>query len=201
MPSDMPRRLTNGGTSLAPPARSFETTEPNDGPMMGAVVVLGEAGHHHRVGVLVGGDDRANDGQLVPHAGLARHEFADLDAGDVGLDRAEFAAIFHRSIGLQIVHVHVGRPTGQIDHDRRLLRGAAGGRGLGGAALARSMSASERPAPKAPIFRKDRRLMPSQKRWEAPWKVSMMPPRKQVGARSKRPRLSGVYSGICITAR
>ena len=31
VPRDMPRRLTNGGTSCWPLPRSFETTEPNDG--------------------------------------------------------------------------------------------------------------------------------------------------------------------------
>src|SRR5438552_3406621 len=40
-------------------------------------------------------------------------------------------------------------------------------------ALTRSISASDRPAPNAPIFRKPRRLMPSQKRWRAPQSVNI----------------------------
>src|SRR5262249_34862105 len=47
-------------------------------------------------------------------------------------------------------------------------------------ALARSMSASVRPAPKAPILRKLRRLMPSQKRCLAPQMVSIESPLKKV---------------------
>ena len=48
-----------------------------------------------------------------------------LHAGNVGVDRAEFATIFGRGVRLEIVHVHVRRAAGQIDHDGRL--GAAQG--------------------------------------------------------------------------
>src|SRR5258708_39803833 len=41
------------------------------------------------------------------------------------------------------------------------------------AARARSMPASDRPAPKAPICRKLRREMPSQKRWRLPQSVNI----------------------------
>ena len=84
----MPRRLTNGGMSALASPRSRDTTEPNDGWCCDAVDVLAVAGHDQRVGVLVDGDDRADDGQLVPHVGLQREVLADLHAGDVGLDRA-----------------------------------------------------------------------------------------------------------------
>src|SRR5947207_15825377 len=43
-------------------------------------------------------------------------------------------------------------------------------------AFRRSNSVSERPAPKAPIFRKFRREMPSQKRCLPPQIVNMIPP-------------------------
>ena len=63
------------------------------------------------------GDDGANAGELVPHAGLQREVFADLHAGNVGLDRLEFAAEFGRSVRLEVVHVHVRRAAGQVNHD------------------------------------------------------------------------------------
>src|SRR4051794_14293695 len=47
---------------------------------------------------------------------------------------------------------------------------------LAAEALTRSRSASDRPAPKAPIFRKLRRLMPSQKPCLAPQNVNMLVP-------------------------
>jgi len=88
--------------------------------VLDAIDVLAVARHHEAVGVLIDRNDRADNAQLVEHASLARHVFANLHARDVRLDRAEFAAIFDRSFRLQIVHVHVRRATRQVDHDRRL---------------------------------------------------------------------------------
>ena len=61
--------------------------------MLDTVVVFAEPGHHERIGMFVDEDERANDGELIPHARLAGHMFADLDAWYVGLDGFEFAAI------------------------------------------------------------------------------------------------------------
>ena len=124
----------------------------------GAVDALAVAGHDERVGVLVDRDDRADDGELVPHLGLQREVLADLHAGDVGRDRLELAAELRRGVGLEVVHVHVRRAAGQVDHDGRLVATVHGCLPwLRPAALAASMSASVRPAPKAPIWRKLRR--------------------------------------------
>src|SRR5262249_41308271 len=51
-----------------------------------------------------------------------REVFADLHACDVGVDRIEFAAELFRGIGLEVIHVHVGRTARQVNHDRRFLR-------------------------------------------------------------------------------
>ena len=102
------------------------------------------------------GDERADEGQLVHHACLAWHVFADLDAGDVGLDGPKFAAIFQGGVGLEIVHVHVGRAAGQVDHDGRFGRCRAGGvfAGLG---FEPQHVAERQAAPNAPMARKLRR--------------------------------------------
>ena len=62
-------------------------------------------------------------------------------------DRLELAAELRRGVGLEVVHVHVRRAAGQVDHDRGLVRGPLQG-GRSCAAFSRSMSASVRPAPK-----------------------------------------------------
>ena len=58
-------------------------------------------------------------------AGDAREQFANVDAGDVGVDRIELAADFARGVGLDVPHVQVGRAAGQIDVDDRLVLRAA----------------------------------------------------------------------------
>ncbi len=124
-----------------------------EGRVMGsAVLVLAVAGHDQRVGVLVHRAEGADDGQLVPHAGLQGEVLADLDAGHVGGDRLELAAELLGRVRLEIVHVHVRRAAAEVDHDGRL----AGRRFAGGdlAGAARSIPARDRPAPKAPIWRK-----------------------------------------------
>ena len=91
--------------------------------MRRAVLVLAVAGHHLRIGVFIDGTERADDGQLVPHAGLQGEVFADLDAGHVGGDRLELAAKLDGRFRLEVVHVHVRRAAAQVDHDGRLDRG------------------------------------------------------------------------------
>ncbi len=43
--------------------------------------------------------------------------FADLHAGHVGLDRAEFATVIGRNFGLQVLHIEVGRAAEKVDPD------------------------------------------------------------------------------------
>jgi len=92
--------------------------------MLHAVGVFAEAGHRQAVAVFVDRSDGADDGELVPHAGLARHEFADLDAGDVSGDGTKLAAIFDGGVGLEIVHVHMRGAAGQVDHNGGFARRA-----------------------------------------------------------------------------
>ena len=65
----------------------------------------------------------AQDGELVGDLGLERHQLADVHARHVGLDRLELAAILDRRVGLQVVHVDVAGPAGQVDHDDRFVGG------------------------------------------------------------------------------
>src|SRR5258706_16458956 len=58
---------------------------------------------------------------------LEREVLADLDAGHVGLDGVELAAEFLRRVRLEVVHVHVRRAAGQVDHDGRLRGSPAAG--------------------------------------------------------------------------
>src|SRR5262249_30134808 len=44
-------------------------------------------------------------------------KLADFHAGYVRLDWLELAAILRRRVGLEVVHVHVRRPTVEVDHD------------------------------------------------------------------------------------
>ena len=95
--------------------------------------------------MLVDGDKRADDGQLVEHAGLARHVFANLHAGHVGLDRPKLAAILHGGVRLEVVHVHVRRAAGQVDHDGGLVGRASRAAPVSLAPRRRSMSARVKP--------------------------------------------------------
>ena len=71
-----------------------------------AAWTFGIAAHAHVGIVLVGtAVERANDGELVHHAGKARQVLADLDAGDVGGNRTEGAADLGRRVHLEIVHI------------------------------------------------------------------------------------------------
>src|SRR5437879_7345830 len=62
-------------------------------------------------------------------------------------------------------------------------------------ARARSRSASVRQAPKAPICRKLRRLMPSQKRCRAPQKVSMVVSPLYEPPNTSTPHCDGIRGG------
>ena len=89
---------------------------------------------------------------------------ADLNAGDVGLDRIELAADLLRRLGLDLPHVLVGWAAAEEDIDERLVAGA---RQVLLRASARRMSASVRltaPNENVPTFKKFRRLTPSQNR-------------------------------------
>src|SRR5262245_2487525 len=77
------------------------------------------------------GDDRADHGELVPHAGLERQQFADLDAGDVRRNGLELAADFRRRVRLQVVRVQMRRATQQENVDD----GLAGNSSRQGASL------------------------------------------------------------------
>ena len=62
------------------------------------------------LGVLVTrADERADDGELVHHLRDVGHQFADLDAGDFGLDRLKLAAHVGRRVRLRIPDVDVAR--------------------------------------------------------------------------------------------
>ncbi len=77
--------------------------------MVGTVVV-------HRIG------NRAYYGALVHLLRYARKIFADPDARDIRRNGSELTAKFGRSVLLHIESVHMGRTTGQKNHDHRLLR-------------------------------------------------------------------------------
>src|SRR5262249_22082359 len=65
--------------------------------------------------------DPAEDGDLVGDLRLPGHQLAEVHARDVGPDGAKFTAILAGGIWLQVVHVQVGRPAAEMDHDDRLL--------------------------------------------------------------------------------
>ena len=64
--------------------------------------------------------DRANDRVLVGQPGQARHQFANLNARDVGADGLELAAVLGRGGGLHIEHISMRRPTSEPDADHVL---------------------------------------------------------------------------------
>src|SRR5690606_16629566 len=61
--------------------------------------------------------DAAEDGVLVGTLSELRQVLADLDAGDVGIDRVELAAILARRVGLEVESIHVRRAAAKIDED------------------------------------------------------------------------------------
>src|SRR5262249_54287572 len=74
---------------------------------------------------------------------------ADLDAGDVGLDRLELALELGRGLRLEVVHVHVRRAARQVDHDGRLVRAALRARGGAGGPQAEHLAEGESGAERA----------------------------------------------------
>ncbi len=56
---------------------------------------------------------------LVRALGVERHEFADVEAGDVGRDGVKGAAVFGRGVRLHVVHVEVRRAAREPDEDHR----------------------------------------------------------------------------------
>src|ERR1043166_3568044 len=73
----------------------------------------------------------ANDRELVGNPRLQRQMFADIDAGHVGTDGPKIAAIFGGRVRLHVIHIHVARPTVEVDHDDGLVRGECVGMSLG----------------------------------------------------------------------
>jgi hypothetical protein len=66
----------------------------------------------------------AHDGHFVHLLRLVRQVLADVDAGDVGLDRLELAAKLRGSVRLEVVHIDVARAAAQPQKDdRRVLGG------------------------------------------------------------------------------
>src|SRR5207248_4401251 len=66
-------------------------------------------------------DQRADEDELVGHAGDARDQLADLDPRHVRGNRVELPADFARRLGLDVPHVHVRRTAGQVDIDDGLV--------------------------------------------------------------------------------
>src|SRR5579872_3413034 len=96
--------------------------------------------------LIAGADKRSDDGELVHHRRNLGHVLANLDAGDVGLDRLELAADIGRRVGLQVEHVLMRRAAGQVDHDDRLVGGSDARRGLGSQHVRERKPAQRQPA-------------------------------------------------------
>ena len=69
----------------------------------------------------VGISQRTDEGELVGLLGEAREQLANLHAGDVGADGPELAANLAGCVGLEVEHVDVRRPAGQVDVDDGLV--------------------------------------------------------------------------------
>ena len=99
----------------------------NDGtegrPAAGHWIAREPARHALEIAVIVPrADHRADRNELVHHFGHERQMLANLDAGNVRLDRLELSANLRRRIHLDVEHVLMWRPAGQVDHDDRLVR-------------------------------------------------------------------------------
>jgi hypothetical protein len=75
----------------------------------------------------LGVDHRADDGELVHHAGHSWEFFANLNSGHVGRDGLEFPANVRRGVWLQVEHILMGRTTGEQDVDDRFVGPAGSG--------------------------------------------------------------------------
>src|SRR5262245_15580950 len=72
-------------------------------------------------------DDRTHEHALVGDTGDLRERFANLNAGNFGGDRLEFAAYFLGCVGLEVPHVLMRRPAAQENIDYGLVRMRAAG--------------------------------------------------------------------------
>ena len=100
--------------------------------------------------------DGANQGELVGQLSVQGQQFADIEAGHLGADRLEVAAIFGRGVRLHVVRFHVRRPARQPQEDHRGVRRGSPGFLRGRARTSRF----ERPAPpraSEPSLRNSRR--------------------------------------------
>lgn len=88
---------------------------------------LGNAAGHHPLAstavIAEGVSDAADHGVLVGALRVPRHEFTDIEASHIRLDRMKRTAIFRGSVGLHVIHVQVRRTSREPDEkDRRIGR-------------------------------------------------------------------------------
>ena len=69
---------------------------------------------------------RAQDGKLIRHPRQPRKMLTDMEPRDIGRNRLELTAIFHRGMGLQIPGVLMSRAAPHEQHDARLGLAARG---------------------------------------------------------------------------
>jgi len=114
---------------------------------------------------VVVGHHRAQDGNLVEMPGSPRHQLADEDAGDIGLNRPQIAAHLGDGIGLRIPRLMLRRAAQEAHDDARLRAShlpSPLGEVLRAPARAASRSGNVRPArPRLPMRSQSRRVMPS----------------------------------------
>ncbi len=65
--------------------------------------------------------NRADEGQLVHDLGLLGHWLAELNSGNVGVDRSQWSAVLGWSLWFRIVRFKLSRAAGQLDEDDRCL--------------------------------------------------------------------------------
>src|ERR1043166_7049750 len=63
----------------------------------------------------------ANQGEPVGNRRLERHQLADVEAGDVGANRLELAAILGRGVRLHVVVIDMARAAEEVDEYDRLV--------------------------------------------------------------------------------
>src|SRR4051812_19590819 len=164
----MPRRLTNGGTSAVLP-RTFETTAPNDGdwrmrfwlslqPVMTSVSECSSTEAMERTA--------ASLSHILAWSGKCSEIWQPGTLVLIGLNSPRYST---GALGLRSYMSMCDGPPGRLIMMTDLLVEPPL------AAWRRSSSGRASPAtPRAPIWRKLRRLWPSQKRWRDPWKVNMI---------------------------
>ena len=84
---------------------------------------IGEAAEEFVAGVVADRVHAAQNGQLVGHARLHRHQVAKFDAGHIGADRLKFAAKLGRGVRLHVIGVDVRRAAAEENHDGGLAAG------------------------------------------------------------------------------